>query len=66
MDGYVISNKMVDHASIALADTFSDIEERISKLDKDVDKTIRAIKVNIINKKKKFRVRRYKSYYGRF
>lgn len=64
MEQYVISNsqiKMVD-VDITALDPFINIEERITKLDNSVNKTIRA---NMINKKKKFRVRRYKSYYGR-
>lgn len=69
MNEYVIPNttkmKMVDHASITFADPFSDIEERIDRLNKDVDRTINAIRVNVIKKKRKFRDKRYKFYYER-
>lgn len=69
MNEYVISNttkmKMVDHASITFADPFSDIEGRIDRLNKDVDRTINALRVNVIKKKSKFRNKHYKFYYGR-
>lgn len=69
MNEYVIPNttkmKMVDHASITFVDPFSDIEGRIDRLNKDVDRTINALRVNVIKKKRKFRVRHCKLYYGR-
>ena len=60
--GQVIKQEKND---VTLLNPIEDIEERINKLDKEVNKTIRAIRANMINKRKKFRIKHCKSYYGR-